>query len=502
MPELKYAITLEEIINGSVKIKPHIDNSKPLTETEIANQLQQEYVNIPFQHWDEMIRKTPTKPKQKQKRIAKCSNLPQYVDINYNNLHWQTFSTNNGTFYLYGAYYDNRTLVGSTAHIRLLGMIDRLQVKVQTHCQLWFEGEFEPVISKVTSYYYMWVKGWGNNKQGLLQPYLMSCAIPSKYNHRVPKSVSLVEQKCGSAKTNLRVIDNKPASKLKDDFAVCVKGLDLIRFDFSVRLVEWIELMNHLGASKIYFYNFGVHANVTKVLNYYEKRGIVHVTPLTLPGVQPNVPELRHLYLRAKTASKRQNELIPYNDCFYKNMNRYKYIALLDIDEIIMPRGKNLYWKDIMDSIKRKDKSNITRASYSFRHDYFFDEYPSVGKPNYADIPLYMHMFQHVQRSVNYTRPGHYVKCFFNTEVVLAVFNHFPFSCLGKCSSFSVDIEDGHLQHYREDCVRSLKGFCGKYKTFTTADTSIWRFKDPIIKRVTLVLYKLNFFPDTLNNYL
>ena len=51
-------------------------------------------------------------------------------------------------------------------------------------------------------------------------------------------------------------------------------------------------------------------------------------------GYQPNIQVFQHLYLKAKTNNKRQNELIPYNDCLYRNMYRYEYIALLDIDEV------------------------------------------------------------------------------------------------------------------------------------------------------------------------
>ena len=35
-------------------------------------------------------------------------------------------------------------------------------------------------------------------------------------------------------------------------------------------------------------------------------------------------------------------------------------------------------------------------------------------------------------RSANYTPPGHYAKCFHNTEHVLTLHNHFPTRCLGK----------------------------------------------------------------------
>ena len=46
------------------------------------------------------------------------------------------------------------------------------------------------------------------------------------------------------------------------------------------------------------------------------------VTPISLPGYQPNLPVLQHMYLKSKLNNKRQNELIPYNDCLYRNMYR------------------------------------------------------------------------------------------------------------------------------------------------------------------------------------
>jgi hypothetical protein len=73
---------------------------------------------------------------------------------------------------------------------------------------------------------------------------------------------------------------------------------------------------------------------VTKVLDDFVKQGKVDLTPISLPGYQPNIQLLQHLYLKSKLNNKRQNEVIPYNDCLYRNMYRYEYIALLDIDEV------------------------------------------------------------------------------------------------------------------------------------------------------------------------
>jgi hypothetical protein len=73
----------------------------------------------------------------------------------------------------------------------------------------------------------------------------------------------VVEKPCHSANNNLRVLYTRP--KVKDGFAVCVKGLDFLHEDLSVRLVEWIEMLGILGANKIFFYELAVHPNITKV---------------------------------------------------------------------------------------------------------------------------------------------------------------------------------------------------------------------------------------------
>ncbi|RWS27472.1 Glycosyltransferase-like protein, partial [Leptotrombidium deliense] len=287
----------------------------------------------------------------------------------------------------------------------------------------------------------------------------------------------------------------------KEEFAVCVKGLDFLHEDLSVRLVEWIELLNILGAKKIFLYELEMHPNISKVLKYYQDIGLVELTKITLPGNQPNLPGFRHFYLKYKLTSKRQNELIPYNDCLYRNIYSYKYLALLDIDEIIMPLQHD-NWSQLMqavqvDSLKIK---NYTRASYNVRNVYFLDdlgdgEEQMTHTGHEPGIPRYLHMLQHVYRSRNYTKPGQYVKCFHNTERVLSLHNHFPLNCFGGCTTYSINTSLAHLQHYRKDCVGPLKNSCKTdFRVYTVRDTTIWKYKDELIARTTNVLQRLGFF--------
>ena len=102
----------------------------------------------------------------------------------------------------------------------------RLEPQVKTHCQLWFNGTREPIISKVLEYKYIWYRKWGNYKPGIFQPYMLACQLPKTHWDKVPLSVSIVEDVCDTATNNLRVIYNKlpQGQKAKKEFAVCVKG--------------------------------------------------------------------------------------------------------------------------------------------------------------------------------------------------------------------------------------------------------------------------------------
>ena len=230
---------------------PSIDRSPKLSEAELVKKLQPQMPNLPIVYWQE------NKKKKAAKNVT-CTKYPDIYDLHFNNQYWQETETSNGTFLLYGAYLDVRSKNRLDPTVRILGMINRLEPKVKTFCQLWFSDSSEPVISKVLEYKYIWYKKWGNYKQGLYQPYLLACQLPKTHWGKTPASVFVVEHKCDTATNNLRVIYDKPPGQ-KKKLAVCVKGLDFPEDDLSIRIAEWIQLLHTLGADKIFFYNLEVH---------------------------------------------------------------------------------------------------------------------------------------------------------------------------------------------------------------------------------------------------
>ena len=157
---------------------PKIDVQDTPKEEELAALIQKGVPNVPFAFW----------MREKGRIVSKnhtCAIYPSVFDIRFNNDYWQTLHTSNGTFYLYGAYYDDRARNPLGPTVRLLGMIDRIEPTVKTHCLLWYDVAKDPVKTPVVEYKYVWFKKWGNYKQGLLQPYLMACRVPPNFPGQV-----------------------------------------------------------------------------------------------------------------------------------------------------------------------------------------------------------------------------------------------------------------------------------------------------------------------------
>ena len=167
-----------------------------------------------------------------------------------------------------------------------------------------------------------------------VEPYLMSCPLPESHKDKIPAIVSIVEDDCENIRNSLKVVfEPLKKNQRKEKFAVCSKGLDFPGEDISVKLVEWIEISRALGAAKIFLYQLDLHPNISKVLDYYTEAGVVDVRPITLPGHQPNMKGLQHLYMetRRRDIQLMQFETISLNDCLYRNIYRQVWTLVIVI---------------------------------------------------------------------------------------------------------------------------------------------------------------------------
>ena len=104
-----------------------------------------------------------------------------------------------------------------------------------------------------------------------------------------------------------------------------------------------------------------------KVFEYYESLGVLEMREITLSGSQPNDPveTNKFLYQGKNRAQKHANERLSINDCFLRNMHKYKYIACIDIDEIIVPKNVS-NWPEMMELVEGQTKNKVEQIQIQY----------------------------------------------------------------------------------------------------------------------------------------
>ncbi|XP_056138877.1 glycosyltransferase family 92 protein F13G3.3-like [Lampris incognitus] len=118
------------------------------------------------------------------------------------------------------------------------------------------------------------------------------------------------------------------------NFTVCFSTM----FDFTntLQLVQSIEMLRLLGVTRVVVYKTNCSSKTQVLLDYYQNTGLVEVIPWHLSslmnvsrGWQPQYsPGQMHYY----------GQIPALTDCVYRYMYRSKYLALHDMDELILPQ--------------------------------------------------------------------------------------------------------------------------------------------------------------------
>ncbi|KAL7015496.1 hypothetical protein ACKWTF_016478 [Chironomus riparius] len=419
-----------------------------------------------------------------------CGRFPMLTDLNVSDTNWQVTNTSNGTFYLYNAYFDDREALKNKSVIRILALINKIDVSLKAYCQLWYEGMNEPIPVKVQEYLMIWPKYWGTNEKGA-GPYLMTCPNPLSNVSLVPQFVSFVEDECGNANNIFEIRNKRPKNGHKENFLISVKSLDF-QTDISLLLVEWCEILKIFGVNKIEIFIVNAHPNVIRVLKMYQAENLVAIKYLKFPHELPNkASESWHQWT--------QNDLIPYHDSFYENLYQYEYMIPMDVDEFIVPRKtEDRTWTDLLTrTIQKSRVKNETFDAFPTMNMYFVLKSVHENE-TIPGIPKNLRFLSSIYRAANFTPSGGNAKTFMRMDRVLTVHNHFPFSCLdsGNCKLFDIRPEDGHLAHYRTDCDNPE---CKLAKPNPTKDTTLWKYKDELLKNVKEALQRLKEFKSDID---
>ena len=95
-------------------------------------------------------------------------------------------------------------------------------------------------------------------------------------------------------------------------------------------LVEWFEVNRMFGVTEFNLYNATAQFSdkAKAVIEFYQKIGVLKFHQLPPPLTHYDVNDRNAVDLSMR---------VSLNECMYTNMYRYKYIVVIDLDEIIVP---------------------------------------------------------------------------------------------------------------------------------------------------------------------
>ncbi|XP_061576572.1 uncharacterized protein LOC133442580 [Cololabis saira] len=133
------------------------------------------------------------------------------------------------------------------------------------------------------------------------------------------------------------------------NFTVCLSTM----FDFTnvLQLVQSFEMFQILGVNRVVVYKTNCSVETQRVLDYYTKKGFIEVIPWSLSSFlnvsrgwlpKHGPGELHYL-----------GQIPALNDCLYRYMYKTRYVALHDIDELILPLSVNS-WLELFPLLTKK----------------------------------------------------------------------------------------------------------------------------------------------------
>ncbi|XP_076646085.1 uncharacterized protein LOC143355276 [Halictus rubicundus] len=387
---------------------------------------------------------------------------------------WLPVTKTRFKFFVYSAYFDDRVGGAGTPAGKKQGMVriisaTKTKGPERVWCRFWYRTENGGNVTASVTVAAK-VKVIRENWNLKYSACFVICPLPkeSPATDRVPETVSVVAR-LKAAPTNRILVQNRPETRTEDKelLAVCVKPL---HYDYNrvLQLVEFIELHGLLGASHVTLYNDTVGAEAGCALKYYEAKGLVTVLPW------------HHLDMISQLEIRTEGLFAALNDCLYRSMYKYEYVALVDLDEFIIPRHNDT----IIDLIRWMGSRMNTKSTgaYSFQNAFFYLQWADdpfivtsrtpieAGLITLRKTRRRAKLHPHKQRSKYICKP----------QNVVEAGNHFVWEFIPGHGTLNVPSGSAILHHYRvcefggDDCI----------KTQSLVDRTAYKYKDRLSENV------------------
>ncbi|XP_073349034.1 uncharacterized protein [Pagrus major] len=157
--------------------------------------------------------------------------------------------------------------------------------------------------------------------------------------------------------------DKTESDSFHYNFTVCLSTM----FDFNnvLQLVQSLETLLLLGVDRVVVYKTSSSPETQRILDYYTHKGLVEVIPWSLS---------RYLNVSRGWLPEHGPGEIHYlgqipvlHDCLYRYMYQSRYMALHDIDELILPQSVDS-WLELLPLLEKEYGAN---KCYMFENNVF-----------------------------------------------------------------------------------------------------------------------------------
>ncbi|XP_058820002.1 uncharacterized protein LOC131682502 isoform X2 [Topomyia yanbarensis] len=499
-------IFVRETKFGSAAIKNLLKNQKDPAEQRTP----------PIIPWGQML---PSKTEQ---------SLPKYpVDMRPTDGSWEIVNGTRYKFFVFSAFYDRR----DGKLVRVIGAT-KTRGPEKVWCRFWYQTGLNTTKFRSASVMAR-VKIIRENWNLKYSACFILCPIRGPFPE-IPYAVSVVS-KIRAPPGNvllLRNTDNDPDfnnrtfSNIPKSIGVCVKPLHF-NYDQALYLLEFLELNNLLGVSHFTFYNHTIGPKASCILRHYINgdlpplitsqiytkedswstdptgRNDVHTvraaatkqidnTAYQKPKITVNILPW-NLRMRSQKEIRTEGLFASLNDCLYRSMYRYSHVALIDLDEFIIPHHNDTLI-DLINWLSKRINSRNTGA-YSFQNAFFYLQFSDDSlifedNSEQANLRAALTTQRKTRRRSKLHPQKQRSKYICRPEAVIEAGNHFVWEfCPGR-GSLNVPADAAILHHYRvcefggDDCIKSP----------SVVDRTAHRYSKRLLDRVGTVY---NYLKDT-----
>uniref|UniRef100_A0A182Q3Q4 Glycosyltransferase family 92 protein n=1 Tax=Anopheles farauti TaxID=69004 RepID=A0A182Q3Q4_9DIPT len=477
-------IFVRETKYGGAAVKNILKNQKDSAEPR----------NPPVVPWGQML---PSKIEQ---------TLPGFpADMKPTDGSWEIVNGTRYKFFVFSAFYDRR----DGKLVRVIGAT-KTRGPEKVWCRFWYQTGVNSTKYRSASVMAR-VKIIRENWNLKYSACFILCPIRGPYPE-VPHAVSVVS-KIRAAPGNVLMLRNT---------------------DNALYLLEFLELNNLLGVSHFTFYNHTIGPKASCVLQHYVNGDVPqHIVPYedaTSPARtansssssgasvvdatdapyhmptkynEDNTAQLKpkitvnilpwNLRMRSQKEIRTEGLFASLNDCLYRSMYRYSHVALIDLDEFIIPHHNDTLIDLITWLSKRINNRNT--GAYSFQNAFFYlqfadDELMYNGPGTQINLRAALTTQRKTRRRSKLHPQKQRSKYICKPEAVIEAGNHFVWEfCPGR-GSLNVPADAAILHHYRvcefggDDCI----------KTPSVVDRTAHRYSKRLLDRVGTVY---NYLKDT-----